>query len=113
MRTIEHLITHHSGPVLTLETGSAFEKTAQYYESLSGREQLYFVKTKEDDPNPCELDWRDIFAFIDRFPLRPVQFAGGYLWKEESALHGCLGATANLFKAHRYSIKILSEATFS
>ncbi len=121
----DHLVRTHIGPIITLEEAGKLESTAERFAALGRTSGAYFIKTKSEDPEPCEIKWRQVVNFIKHFTDGPVIFrqilwlfkeyegpridmVGGYF----QDYRGCLGHTALKLKKKRLPIHVREEITF-
>ena len=109
--------------LVTFEEASRVPSTAERYRRI-GVHRGYFIKTKEDSPQPVEneggrlveVPWDDVFDFLRVFevPLRePIRLVGGYYNIYFVGTNvGCLNALECKIRMESLPAEVLKEITF-
>jgi hypothetical protein len=92
-----NFIYSHNGPLVTLEEGKNFYRTASIYRLLGKKHDIYLIKTNSNGPEPAEISWDTMTDFLlsfrgvsrgfRGFAVRPVGLMGGKYFSE--AAGGC------------------------
>lgn len=91
---IDDLIEKAPEPIITLEEERSIDDTVMHYRILLPTiGSRYFIRTKNSDPFPSEMNWQDFTNILLRFNPKRIIIGGALLQPQENSpeMKGCVG----------------------
>ena len=86
------LLQNYSGPIITLEESRRVKDTFKHYLDIGANSNRFFIKTLSSDPDTKEMEFNEMCDIFNRLRNnKPIHLIGGYFWRKELIVGGCLG----------------------
>lgn len=104
-------IAYYRGAVIALYDEPNFLWGVERHLDLGRTNNTYLIKTRENNPEPLNLDWQGFTNFLRQFNGRPIFLGGGYNG-EIYPYYGCLSGAREKLSQNGVLVQTIPELVF-